>query len=142
MIVAYHLQKPEHQYRNTYVIKTYRCREAQTYYETERNAFKKLRWNDLPPTNIIGFYGSFVREETYNIILEYADLGTLDDFMETTQPPSSTSEKMIFWDRFFDVGHGLVRIHGEEENSGTVPQILLGYVLFILAFISSRADCY
>ena len=96
------------------------------YYETELNAFKKLKYNGLPPLNIIGFYGSFIREGTYNIILEYADYGTLDDYMQQTQPPSSASDRMTFWERFFDIGHGLVTIHGEEENGSNAPQILLG----------------
>lgn len=76
--------------------------------------------------NIIGFYGSFVRQQTYNIILEYADLGTLDEYMERTSPPSSAEDKMRFWERFLEVAHGLATIHGEDEHMGDGPQILLG----------------
>lgn len=94
----------------------------------------KLRWDGSLPSNIIGFYGSFVRGETYNIILEYADLGNLDYFMEQTPPPSSASEKTLFWDRFFDVGNGLVKIHGEEEGNGNELQILLGYAKLMSVF--------
>ena len=123
---AYPVQETPEEHRNTYVIKTYRSGEAQIYYKTERNAFEKLRYSGLPPANIIGFYGSFVREQTYNVILEYADLGTLDDYMKHTAPPSSAEDKMIFWDRFFDVGNGLATIHGEDGHDNDGPQILLG----------------
>ena len=85
----------------------------------------------MPPSNIIGFYGGFVCEETYNIILEYADLGNLDDYMERIPPPSTLHEKMTFWDNFLSVMNGLVKIHGEGEDDPDIFQILLGYVMCI-----------
>ena len=83
----------------------------------------------MPPLNIIGFYGGWVCQETYNIILEYADLGNLDDYMARTRPPSTTQEKVTFWENFLAVINGLVRIHGEGEDDPDVFQILLGYVI-------------
>ncbi len=86
----------------------------------------------MPPSNIIGFYGGFVRQETYNIILEYADLGNLDDYMKQIPPPSTPQEKMTFWENFLAVMSGLVKIHGEGEDNPDILQILLGYVMCIL----------
>lgn len=80
----------------------------------------------MPHQNIIAFYGSFVRGETYNIIQEYADLGNLDRYMESTSPPLRLKDKIIFFDRFFEVMNGLVRIHGEEESKAKGPHSLLG----------------
>lgn len=80
----------------------------------------------MPHPNIIGFYGGFVRGETYNIILEYADLGNLDSYMERTRPPLRPKDKIVFFDRYFDVFNGLVRIHGEAESKAGGPRNLLG----------------
>ena len=101
------------------------------YYETEQEGFKRLQDDGLPPSNIIGFYCGFVFQETYNIILEYADLGNLNDYMERIPPPMTTQEKMTFWDNFLAVLNGLVKIHGEGEDDPDIFQILLGYVMRI-----------
>lgn len=85
----------------------------------------------MPPPNIIGFYGGFVCQGTYNLILEYADFGNLDDYMKQTPPPSTTQEKVIFWDNFLAVINGLVKIHGEGEDNPDIFQILLGYVMCV-----------
>ena len=114
---------------NTYALKTYRPPEAETYIKLERSAFMKLRYGDLPPANIIEYYGSFVRDGTYNIILEYADRGTLDDYMRTTPEPKSFSEIMTFWDRFFAVMQGLVHIHSTLGSIPLEQKVLLGYVV-------------
>ena len=114
------------------MLKTYQTAEAQTYYETEQEGFKRLKDDGMPPSNIIGFYGGFVRQETYNIILEYADLGNLDDYMKQTPPPSTTEEKLTFWGNFLAVINGLVKIHGEGEDDPDIFQILLGYVICVL----------
>ena len=80
----------------------------------------------MPPWNIIGYYGRFFCQEAYNIILEHADLGNLNDYMAQTPPPSITQEKVTFWDKFLAVINGLVKIHGEGEENPDVLQILLG----------------
>ena len=85
----------------------------------------------MPPSNIIGFYGAFVCQEMYNIILEYAEHGNLDYYVEQTQPPLTTQEKMTFWENFLPVINGLVKIHGEGEDDPEILQPLLGYVLCI-----------
>ena len=110
-------------------MKTYRTSEAASDFENERSAYIKLRYGGLPPENIIGFYGSFVRDGTYNIILEYADRGTLDKYMEVTPEPKSPSEIMKFWDRIFAVMQGLAHIHGTSELGYVVHH---GYDLWIL----------
>ena len=112
-------------------MKTYQTAYAQTYYETEKEGFTRLQDDGLPSSNIIGFYCGFVCQETYNIILEYADFGNLDEYMEKVPPPSTTQEKMIFWDNFSAVLNGLAKIHGEGEDNPDILQILLGYVMRI-----------
>ena len=51
--------------------------------------------------------------------------------MEKTPPPSTTQEKVTFWENFLAVLSGLVKIHGEGEDDPDVFQILLGYVMRI-----------
>ncbi|KAL8963800.1 MAG: hypothetical protein Q9183_004945, partial [Haloplaca sp. 2 TL-2023] len=78
---------------NIFALKTYRrSPDAQEYFENERKGFIQLRYGDRPPANIIEYYGSFIRGETYNILLEYADLGTLDDYMEKVAEPKTDNE--------------------------------------------------
>ncbi|KAL8693616.1 MAG: hypothetical protein Q9218_001574 [Villophora microphyllina] len=124
--------KPSRPNFNTFALKTYRTSEARKYFDDERNAFMNLRNENKPHPSIIGYYGSFIRDGTYNIILEYADRGNLNDYMASTHEPTSGSEIMMFWTRFLDIMHGLAQIHGTRGPvSGS---ILLGYT--ILAFYS------
>ncbi|KAL8769016.1 MAG: hypothetical protein Q9209_004933 [Squamulea sp. 1 TL-2023] len=112
---------------NTFALKTYRTPEAQKYFENERDAFIRLRHGRRPHPNIIEFYGSFVRDGTYNIILEYADRGTLDDYMKNTPEPKTITEITTFWRNFFPVMHGLAHVHGTPGTASDGPNILLGY---------------
>ena len=118
-----------HQCRNTFALKTYRTEDAKKYYETESDAFKHLRHLGRPPPNIIAFYGGFEREDTYNIILEYADGGNLNEFMRRAPPPINPNELSIFWDQFFNIFHGLAHIHGEGREGVNEPHMLLGYAI-------------
>ncbi|KAL8726824.1 MAG: hypothetical protein Q9166_006440 [cf. Caloplaca sp. 2 TL-2023] len=112
---------------NTFALKTYyQTSEAKTYFENERNAFKKLRYHNKPPDNIIGYYGSFVRDGTYNIILEYADRGTLNDYMKNTHEPTSGSSILALWTRCLGLMRGLGQIHNTPGSTSDGPRILLG----------------
>ena len=128
MYTSYGQWDSDRLHQNTYVLKTYQTKDAKEYYETEVEAFRRLKQSP----NIIGCYGGFVCQDTYNIILEYADFGNLDKYMEKTPPPSTTQEKVIFWERFLEVVSGLVTIHGEREDTPDALQIMLGYVICIL----------
>ena len=86
-----------------------------------------LRYNNKPIAFVIAYYGSFIDDDTYNIILEYADRGNFEDFMKTTPEPS-TSESMIeLWERLSRISHGLAHIHGTPSTTPTGAP-LLGYV--------------
>lgn len=53
---------------------------------------------------VTAFYGSFVHDDTYTIILGDADRGTLDNFMSSTAPPSTGEDITRLWE-------GLLRLH-------------------------------
>ena len=117
------------QYKNTFVMKTYREAEAENNYKTERNAHMKLRWNGNPSPHIIACYGGFVHGNSYNLILEYADGGTLESFMRKTKPPSTIKDVLFFWDRLSDITHGIMCIHQTSRNESSPSQRLNGWVM-------------
>jgi serine/threonine protein kinase len=57
-----------------------------------------LRYDSKPSPFVIAYYGSFIDNDTYNIILEFADRGNFEDFMRTTPEPSTGEEMIEFWD--------------------------------------------
>ena len=89
----------------------------------------KLRWAGKPSSHIVAYYGGFIHGNSYNIILEYADQGTLETFMRKIKSPSSPEDTLLFWDRLFDVTHGIMTIHGKIGKDSSASQILKGYVL-------------
>lgn len=110
-------------------MKTYRRNsEAEKYFDNERTAYRRLRYNDRPHANIIGYYGSFVRDGTYNIILEYADRGTLNNYLQETHEPTDSTGIMTFWTQFLGILHGLAHIHGTHGPVLDEPWALLGYM--------------
>ena len=97
---------------NTYVIKSYRTRNARNYYTAEKKAIMRLRNGAGPPQNIVGYYGSFIQDEKYYALLEYMDRGTLEGFMKDVSPPRGLSDMTKFWDNLFGLIRGLTLIHG------------------------------
>lgn len=93
-------------------MKTYREAEAEENYKVERDAYMRLRWSGDPIDHVLAYYGGFVHGNTYNIILEYADQGTLEDYMSNIGPPSTIEELVLLWDRLLHVTTGIMAIHG------------------------------
>lgn len=120
---------------HTYVLKTYNTPQAKRYHEAEMNGFQILD-NDTSgeENNIISYYGSFAQMNAekgmeFNTIFEYAEFGTLEDFMMATDPPSTAAELNKFWERFLEITRGLVLIHGRAPPDAQMGDaILLGYV--------------
>ena len=85
-----------------------------------------LRYDNKPTPFIIAYYMSFIDDDIYNIILEYADRGNFEDFMKTTLKPSTIEEMIEFWDRLCSITHGLALIHGTPSCAQTDTPVLLG----------------
>lgn len=49
--------------------------------------------------------------ETRNIILEYADKGTLEQYFQTVEPPDSGEDILKFWESMFRPVKALMAIH-------------------------------
>ncbi|TVY55320.1 Aurora kinase A [Lachnellula cervina] len=107
---------------NRFVLKTYFTKDAERYYQTEVAAFGKLRFNP----NIIRFYGNFTRGDSYNILLEYADEGTLESYFEKQAPPRDGEQVIKFWERLFKIIDALRGVHEVEPTTAGGPRIFQG----------------
>ena len=77
----------------------------------ELEAYRKLVSSGQPLPSLLGFYGSYVRDGRYNLILEYADQGNLEEYFRNTAPPSIGHDIVQFWSRLFSVIPALDKIH-------------------------------
>ncbi|KAF7512559.1 hypothetical protein GJ744_000820 [Endocarpon pusillum] len=116
-----------YQYANTYVLKTYRFKDARDSYETEVRAFRALMPANVIGKSIISFFGSYEQDDTYNILLEYADRGTLEDYLQRTPPPTTGSDIYKFWSALFNVIKALVSIHNVQGENPSDPPVLRGW---------------
>jgi serine/threonine protein kinase len=121
---------------NTFVLKTYFTTAAEKHYNAEVEAFRRLGSNP----SIIGFYGSFTRGDTYNVLLEYADKGTLEEYFYKVIPPVDPDEIINFWQALFKIIDALRRIHQvNPDGNGGPPLIFQGYVI-LPRHLSAPAD--
>ncbi|RDW85934.1 hypothetical protein BP5796_04259 [Coleophoma crateriformis] len=112
---------------NIFVLKTYHKDEAETYYYNEVNAFRRLRNGGTSDTHIVTFYGSYMHNGTYNIILEYANQGNLENYFRKVYPPTCGGDIERFWIAICNIFKALACIHEVESNVSTGPQIFQGW---------------
>jgi serine/threonine protein kinase len=105
---------------NTFVLKTYFGRDVESYYKSEIETF----WQLHSHKNIIGFQGCFTRGDSYNVLLEYADKGTLEDYLRNEVPPTSGEEIIQFWESLFGVLEALMYI--QDKASFYMPDKFQG----------------
>lgn len=92
----------------------------------EVKAFKALIPRGALGKSIIGFHGSFIQDGSYNVLLEYADRGTLEEYLETTAPPTTGEDVYRVWGALFNVIKALNVIHGAQQVDPNDPPILQG----------------
>lgn len=120
------------------MLKTYFPSTAANSYAREVEAFRRLQ-QDGGETGIIGFHGSFTRGDTHNVLLEYADKGTLEDYFQKEIPPVEPEEIIQFWEALFKVIDALRRIHQTHPDGGAF--IFHGYVI-LPRWSSALADLF
>ncbi len=76
--------------------------------------------------NMINFYGSYVLDGTFNLLLEYANKGTLEQYFQTNDPPYDAEDIIDFWRGVFNVVGALVRLHKPPPEDVGGPQVLHG----------------
>jgi len=67
-------------------------------------------------TSIIKFYGSYTQAGTFNIVLEYADKGSLDKFLPNNNPPTRQEDVCVFWKSLLDLFQALIYLHNHSEG--------------------------
>ncbi|KAF8861721.1 hypothetical protein BDZ45DRAFT_240628 [Acephala macrosclerotiorum] len=97
---------------NTFVLKRYPAKEGESDYTKEVNAFRSVKHAD----SVIKFYGSFIHGNDRNVLLEYADKGSLEQFFQSETPPSHRGEIIKFWESLFSLIKGLKAIHSVQEG--------------------------
>jgi serine/threonine protein kinase len=65
----------------------------------------------------VEFYASFEHRGSFNLVLEYAEGGTLEDALNHWQAPSCGSDIIHLWNSVFEVVHGLFWIHDRHRPS-------------------------
>ncbi|KAF2085973.1 kinase-like protein [Saccharata proteae CBS 121410] len=106
-----HGRRQEYRFADTFVVKSFRGGDAEEHYNNEKRAFEKLAMSGPQVQSIIGFYGSFFHDGIYNIILEFADKGTLEDYLAIHRPPQRGSEIIEVWRGMFQLILAILAIH-------------------------------
>lgn len=70
-----------------------------------------------PSPSMVRYFGSFSYQDSYNVLLEYADGGTLDHYFENQAPPSQGSDIIAFWRSYFEVTKALARLHEQDLDA-------------------------
>ena len=78
--------------------------------------------------NITNFLGSFVHDFHYNLLLEFADRGNLEEYFRNVQIPSTVEDITSFWTELFHLIDSLMGIHNMQIGDVEDPQIFQGYV--------------
>jgi len=103
---------------HVYVLKIYSDFEGDHNYNSEVNTFRKLSQLGSPESGTITFYGGFVQGETYNVLLQYANGGTLEDYFDNLEPPRERAEIHQFWSALFGLFTAVYRIHNMNFRDG------------------------
>ncbi|KAL9620221.1 MAG: hypothetical protein Q9160_005230 [Pyrenula sp. 1 TL-2023] len=113
---------------HVYVVKSYHRPDAETYFKAEVDAFRKLNEAARPAPNVVGFYGAFMQNGSFNIILQYANIGTLEDYFAAARPPKLGEDILNLWRNLFKLNDALIDIHGLAHTSDAgQPRIFQGW---------------
>nr|KAK5446067.1 hypothetical protein LTR18_003986 [Exophiala xenobiotica] len=122
--------------RNTYVLKTFRSKRyaAEELYNAEIKAFCHLRDSHALGKHFIGFYGSFKHGDTWNILLEYADCGSLEIYFNTAEPPSTGEDIIKQWKSMFEIIKAVRDIHTiQPRDTPDAAPVFNGYVTSLMS---------
>jgi len=100
-----------HVHPNTFVLKSFENEipDGKEQYDQELNSFATLLHTGNGP-NIVGFFGSFKHGDTFHILLEYANTGTLEELMQTA-PPTSPEDLYELWGALLQLLRALMTLH-------------------------------
>lgn len=111
-------------------MKSYHRLDAERYFRAEADAFQKLNEIGRPIPNFIGFHGAFIQNKSFNILLQYANIGTLEDYFLKATPPKHQNDILTLWRNLFRLADAVVDIHGLPQSSAPEQlRIFQGWVL-------------
>lgn len=93
------------------MLKRYRAKEGEVHYKQEVDGFRSVKHAD----SIIRFYGSYKQGNEFNVLLEFADKGSLEEYFKRESPPSRGVDIIKFWEGLFQLIKGLKAIHSVRE---------------------------
>lgn len=76
--------------------------------------------------NVAEFFSSYCVGGTYSILLEFADVGTLEDYMHNVDEPKSGREILDFWSSLLEILTPLMTIHGLQTHDSYETRFMLG----------------
>jgi serine/threonine protein kinase len=82
----------------------------------EKAAYTTLIQSQHSLPHIVEYLGSYEQGDVRCIILEYADIGTLDEYFEKIAPPRSEEDLVAFFTSLFGLIKGLNSIHEVGER--------------------------
>ena len=115
---------------NTFVLKTYTTEEAQKDYTAESKAYRLLGKNQ----HIVNFYGNFTHTGSHNIIIERADIGSLETYFRETNRPIGSKNIQKFWHNLFGVLKALHHVHHVDQGGNRAREALKGYVTHTMSY--------
>jgi serine/threonine protein kinase len=65
--------------------------------------------------NILELHGHFQHGDDLNLVLEYIDGGTLEEFYRDTSPPSA-AQMLEFWTNFSQLFNPVFRMHALKDK--------------------------
>lgn len=101
---------------NIFALKTYHGTDVEKSWENEVQAFKKVL--QLRPTgspNVIGFHTAFKHGDICHTILEYADRGSLEQYLRANTKPVVGEDIARLWKRVLGLVRGLKDLHNGNQ---------------------------
>jgi hypothetical protein len=114
--------------QNVFVLKTFR-QDRNYEWKKEGDALQNLREGLNETDGAIQFFGAYQHDDTFNILLEYANGGNLKEYLEQRRPPTTTMEIQDFWESMFR----LIRVLAKLDNMKFYAEssdVYRGYVAF------------
>ncbi|KAK4213745.1 hypothetical protein QBC37DRAFT_422527 [Rhypophila decipiens] len=92
-----------------YVLKSYHGERYRRLFLNEAKAFTTLHQKS-GNEHIVGYYGSFIQSDKFNLLLQFANAGSLLDYYRDP-PPTSQQDIRQFWGSLLSVLKGLHQVH-------------------------------
>ena len=120
-----------------YALKAYDSKGGD-HYHNERKAFEILGQTGLRETHIIGYHCSYSFKGLHHMLLEHADLGTLEEFMQQRPPPATGATVASFWKNLLRIIDPIVALHNLEtdQDKAQSTQSLIGFASLLPCSIS------